>query len=399
MVAGHLQVKKGNYYLVLSLKDENNKSFKKWISTGLKEKGNKKRAEEMLIEARRSHSLCQCNEGDELLFSDYLQNTWLPISEKNVETSTYAGYQGMIKSVIAPYFKERNILLTKLAPKNIQDFYTEQLKRVKGTTAIHYHAVIHKSLKHAVLMDMIPYNPADRVERPQKEQFIAGYYSVTQLQELFEKSKDEDISLLIRFTAFYGLRKSEALGLKWSAINFENGTIEINHTVTSTYLNGKKQTIQKDRTKNKSSYRTLPLVDNFKDELMELREYQKKMKKLCKECYHVEYEEYVFVDAMGELLHSDYVSRRFKSILKKNQLPEIRFHDLRHSCASLLLGCGVDMKQIQEWLGHSDYSTTANIYAHLQSDSKKVAASAMELALNFSEGHNKEDNEQEKSTG
>ena len=107
--------------------------------------------------------------------------------------------------------------------------------------------------------------------------------------------------------------------------------------------------------------------------------------------YHVEYEEYVFVDAMGELLHSDYVSRRFKSILKKNQLPEIRFHDLRHSCASLLLGCGVDMKQIQEWLGHSDYSTTANIYAHLQSDSKKVAASAMELALNFSEGHNKED--------
>ena len=125
------------------------------------------------------------------------------------------------------------------------------------------------------------------------------------------------------------------------------------------------------------------MVDNFKDELMELREYQKKMKKLCKECYHVEYEEYVFVDAMGELLHSDYVSRRFKSILKKNQLPEIRFHDLRHSCASLLLGCGVDMKQIQEWLGHSDYSTTANIYAHLEFSSKISSADALLLGLNL----------------
>ena len=94
---------------------------------------------------------------------------------------------------------------------------------------------------------------------------------------------------------------------------------------------------------------------------------------------------YVFVDAMGNLIQPDSVTTGFPQLLKENGLRRIRFHDLRHSCASLLLKEGVPMKQIQEWLGHSDISTTANIYAHLDSQSKNLSARTMANTLTLPE--------------
>lgn len=102
---------------------------------------------------------------------------------------------------------------------------------------------------------------------------------------------------------------------------------------------------------------------------------------MCGKCYNTEYLEYIYVDEMGDLLRPNYVTDTFKRVLEKNGLRPIRFHDLRHSCASLLLANGVPMKQIQEWLGHSDFSTTANIYAHLDHSSKLLSAQAMVQGL------------------
>lgn len=99
----------------------------------------------------------------------------------------------------------------------------------------------------------------------------------------------------------------------------------------------------------------------------------------------VEYLEYICVDEMGNLIKPSYVTYCFSRILRDNNLCRIRFHDLRHSCASLLLVGGVPMKQIQEWLGHSDFSTTANIYAHLDFHSKLNSADAMLLGLDMGE--------------
>ena len=87
--------------------------------------------------------------------------------------------------------------------------------------------------------------------------------------------------------------------------------------------------------------------------------------------------EYICVDEMGTLISPHYLTSSFPKLLEKNNLRHIRFHDLRHSCASLLLANGVPMKQIQEWLGHSDFSTTANVYAHLDYNSKLSSADAM----------------------
>ena len=142
-------------------------------------------------------------------------------------------------------------------------------------TVIHYHANIHKALKYAVKMDLIPFNPADKVERPKKQRHIADYYRQEELERLLEASKDHPYSLLIQMTAFYGLRRSEALGLKWDAIDFERDTITIKHIVTNAKIDGKCEIVCADRAKTKSSLRFLPLVSNIREKLLVLREQQK----------------------------------------------------------------------------------------------------------------------------
>ena len=102
---------------------------------------------------------------------------------------------------------------------------------------------------------------------------------------------------------------------------------------------------------------------------------------MCGKSYNKDYPGYICVDEMGRLLSPHYLTEAFAMLLKKHGLRKIRYHDLRHSCASLLLTNGVPMKQIQEWLGHSDFSTTANVYAHLECNSKRLSAAAMTNGL------------------
>ena len=113
--------------------------------------------------------------------------------------------------------------------------------------------------------------------------------------------------------------------------------------------------------------RTLPLVPFMRERLLALKEEQQENRRLCGRSYIKEYLEYVCVNEIGDLIKPHYVTESFPKLLKAKGMRQIRYHDLRHSCASLLLANGVPMKQIQEWLGHSDFSTTANIYAHLDS--------------------------------
>ena len=240
---------------------------------------------------------------------------------------------------------------------------------------------MHKALKYAVKLDLIPGNPVDKVERPKLQKYMASYYTAQEMEELFQAARGSRLELIILFAAFYGLRRSEVLGLRWDAIDFEAGTLTIRHIVTSANIEGKHILIQADRAKTSSSLRTLPLVEGFAQRLRALKEQQKYNEKLCGNCYNQKFKGYLFVDEMGNLILPNTVTDNFAQLLKEHGLRKIRFHDLRHSCASLLLKQGVPMKQIQEWLGHSDISTTANIYAHLDSQSKQLSAATMEKAL------------------
>ena len=234
---------------------------------------------------------------------------------------------------------------------------------------------------YAVKLDLISSNPADKIERPKKERFMANFYDADEVNRLFEISKGTKLEIPILFGAFYGMRRSETLGMKWDAIDFERDTITIRHTLTTVALDGKRITVAEDRTKNKSSMRTLPLVPFVKERLLELKAEQEENRRLCGRSYVKDYTGYVCINEIGDIIKPNYVSCGFPKLLEEHGLRRVRYHDLRHSCASLLLANGVPMKQIQEWLGHSDFSTTANIYAHLEYSSKVISADAMLAGL------------------
>ena len=377
MVAGHLSEKKGYFYAVLTYYDRNGKRKFKWIPTGFPVKGNKKKAEAFLQEARREfqpepEKLIH----DEILFADYMEQ-WLEIVKSTISISTYSSYSNCVKKIIAPYFRERNIMLQELQAKDIQNFYLHELRRVSANSVIHYHANIHKALKYAVKIDLIDVNPADKVERPKKNKFIGSFYDADEVNRLFEISEGTKLEIPVLLGAFYGLRRSEAIGLKWNAVNFEKNTLSIHHTVVQCNIDGKRKLIAADTTKTTSSMRTLPLVPFVRERLLALKEKQAENRRLCGNCYNRDYLAYICVDDIGDLIKPSYVTEQFPKLLDKYDMRRIRYHDLRHSCASLLLKNGVQMKEIQDWLGHSDFSTTANTYAHLDYSSKLTSADAM----------------------
>ena len=390
MIAGHLQEKNGMFYVVLNYRDENGKRKTPWISTNLPVKGNKKRAENFMMDVRRNFVPPNVQRSEEreamqkgdILFTDFLLK-WLRVAKSTVKLTTYASYEMMATKIIIPYFQILNIKLKELTTEDIQDFYSAQLERVSANTVIHYHAVIHRALKYAVKIKTIQSNPAVNVERPRKEKFIGSFYDKKEINTLFDIIQGHPLEVAIKLAAFYGLRREEIIGLKWTAIDFENNTLTIQHTVTECNLDGKHIEVASDTAKTDSSLRTMPLVTNFREMLLAKKEKQEHYRKLCGRSYCKEYLDYIFVNEMGERWKPRYLSDGFKRILEQNGLRRIRFHDLRHTCASLLLANNVPMKKIQEWLGHSDFSTTANIYAHLDFQSKISSAEAMLTGLDM----------------
>lgn len=391
MIAGHLRVRNDYYYIVLSYTDEKGKRQTPSFATNLKVKGNKKRAEDMLYEARKAKTeelekkkskrrKTYKDAEKDITFSDFILG-WLEMVKPSVELTTYAAYNNVVTKRVVPYFDKHfpQILLCDITPKMIQDYYTYCMKEegISANTVIHRHANIRKALQHAYKIGLIESNPADKIERPKKEKFESSYYNAQELEALFEAIHGDPCELAVIIAAFYGLRRSEIVGLKWKAIDFERKTITINHIVTEAVVDGKLTLIQKNKTKTKSSNRTLPLVKPFEELLLNIREKQEINKKLCGKCYCKDYLEYIYVNDLGELISPGYLTTHFPKFLKKHNLRQIRFHDLRHSCASLLYANGVPLKDIQEWLGHSDIATTSNIYTHLDYSTKVNSANAI----------------------
>lgn len=387
-VTASLQIKRNIYQVVLSYKDINGERKQKWISTGISAKGNNKRlANAKLEEIKKNYkkyipSLLTSNENDTSneYFEIYMQN-WLESYKHNIEENTYDSYCTVVNK-ITNYFSGKNIKLKDLKPKHIQDFYNSLYKKgLSSNTVLHYHANIRKALDIAMKLEIIPNNPADRIERPKKSQFIGDFYSIDELEKLFSACRNDPIKIVVLIASFYGLRRSEVLGLKWSSIDFEKNIITIKHKVIQRNAKKNRSMVLKDKTKNKASYRSLPLLPTIATALKKHKNQINKNKLICGNTYHKEFEDYICVDFKGKLFRPEYITDHFQIILKNNGLRHIRFHDLRHSCASLLLSKGVPMKAIQEWLGHSTYSTTANFYAHLEDNYKSFSADVLSSSL------------------
>lgn len=251
------------------------------------------------------------------------------------------------------------------------------VRKVSANTVKHHHANIHKALSYAYKTDLIQTNPADKVELPTIDKFVGHFYNAAQLEEMFKIFKGDPVEFGVIAASFYGLRRREVLGLRWDAIDFEEKTITICHTVNETRIDGKYTLVLADTTKTKSSYRTLPLVAPFEAILKRMKAEQDENRKLCGNCYCQDYLGYIYVNELGELIKPGYLSSHVPAVLKEHNMPPIRFHDLRHSCASLLFSQGVSLKEIQAWLGHSTIGTTANIYTHLDENNKLSSANAI----------------------
>ena len=382
LVAGHLTLKNGRYYAVLNYRNAGGQRKTKWISLGLPEKGNKRKAEAELARLRAEFEPPK-EVGDlssDMLFADYLLE-WLEIAKGRLAVATYSSYAAMIKKPVGPYFRQRNLTLRELEARHLQMFYSEMLRKVTPNTVIHYHAIIHSALKYAVKTDMLVQNVADKVDRPKKNSFQPVFLSAEEMQKMFEALRGTKLELPVLVAAFYGFRRGEVLGLKWDAIDFERGTISVIRTVTTITVDGKQTENEQQSAKTKSSLRTLPLIGSFREYFLQVKEAQELNKQVCGNCYNHEYDGFVFVDELGERMRANYLTSAFPKFLEDHGLRRMRFHDLRHSCASLLLANGVPMKQIQEWLGHSDIGTTANIYSHLDYKSKITSANVMDNIL------------------
>ncbi|MBO0468525.1 site-specific integrase [Enterococcus plantarum] len=352
-------------------------------------KGNKKRAQVILdnsiqkLQDELSNTIDSSSVKTD--FYEFLQR-WLIIIKASVQDTTFSVYQKQVNGRIKRFFYDtKKYTLEGLKPNDIQEFYfTILTDNCTTNTVIHYHAIIRKSLQYAVKNDLIDSNPADKVEKPQKNTFIGSFYSIEETQKLFECMARTKLEIPTLLACFYGLRRSEVLGLRWSSIDFSNKVITINHVVTNIEIDGVRKIRKKNRTKTKSSFRSLPLVPEVEEKLLQVKLEQQQRKKLLQTGYSNEFLDYICVDELGKILKPDFITKKFKKLLiQYEDLRIIRFHDLRHTCASLLLASDVSLKEIQDWLGHSDFSTTANIYAHLDSKSKKTSASAMSKTLNL----------------
>lgn len=358
-MTGSIQEKKGYLYTVIYVKDSTGKSKPKWKSTGLTAKGNKRRAEQILRERIMEYEQKSKVINKDTLFVAFMRQ-WLEVIKSQVKESTFNQYQRIVENSIVPFFGPMNINLQDLEPIHIQQYYKSKIDEgLSGNTVKHHHANIHKALQYALKLNWIAYNPADRVELPKVKEFMVNFYNDRQIKELLSQIKGDVIETPVLLAATYGLRRSEVLGLKWDAVDFERHTITIKHTVVPN-LHG---LICADSTKNKTSTRTLQMLPFIEGYLKNIRKHQKQMQKM--QPYSYMESDYVCTWDNGSLIQPDYLTRHFKSFLQRNGLPVIRFHDLRHSSASLLIANGCSLKEVGEWLGHSCITTT-NRYAHLQ---------------------------------
>ena len=363
-MTGSLTIKNGKYYAVLNIY-ENGKRKKKWICSELSEKGNKRRAEQFLREKLAEYERMEGIVRTDIRFSDYVR-IWLDHIARNVDVVTMQGYQILADAHILPYFDELGIKLADIDRKAIQRYIDQKHRngRLDGKGGLSARSlklhknIINQTLNLAVQNKLLPSNPCQFVVLPQVLRYESTFYNERQLRELFEALRNDPILPLVKITSLYGLRRSELLGLQWDSIDFEGKTMTIRHTVSKVT-----EVVAKDKTKNASSRRTFPLTS----EALEIFKTAKCQEEQNRIAFGREYQEntYVFKWPDGHPYSPDYISERFRNLLKKHNLPHIRFHELRHSCASMLLAMGWNLKDVQEWLGHSDIKMTANIYSHL----------------------------------
>lgn len=380
-MTGSLQTKNNKYYAVLNFRNKNGKRVQKWIPLNLSTRGNKRKAEVLLNDLLTQYQGLEAVEPINTLLSQHIAS-WIEYDRPHITVTTYNQYINMLNIHIAPHFDSLGITVGKVTPGDLEDYYNYKVAQgLSPNTVIKHHAIIRSSLQWALKHQYIRYNPADLATKPSRVHYTANQpYTVEEIVQLLTLTQNEPIAVPIFIASFYGLRRSEILGLRWSAIDFQGGWIHIDTTVVKEKIGDNiVSTVRDNTTKTEYSKRTLPLCPYTYNYFCNIYNRQRSQKELCGASYNQTYLDFVCVDEMGMLLQPDFVSQKFQKLLAKYGLRPIRFHDLRHSCATIMLYLGYSMKDIQTWLGHSNYSFTANTYIHSSNEAH------LNMAQTFSE--------------
>ncbi|MBO5319678.1 MAG: site-specific integrase [Ruminococcus sp.] len=393
-------IKNGKQYVVFDYKDNTGKRKRKWVATGLPEKCTKKAlkdaVDEIVAEFDKNWSNAQVVISKEMNgendteaayvnqpLSDFFSK-WATAIKPNVARTTLQSYKRNVKN-FQDYISEKypDLTLAEINHMHIQEFLNHKLDSgCKGSSVKVYYLSLHSAFAWAVKMEILTQHPMDKMVVPRADRHEAVFYNEDELNELFKVFKGHKLELIVNIAAYYGLRRCEIVGLTWDSIDFKKKTISIERKVVCDYdENGKSKLFVETRLKTNSTRRTLPLIPHIEELLLEKKKMDKHYKKLGGKEYNTEFDGFVCCDPFGNLISPNIVTHDFHYWIKKNGLKMLRFHDLRHSCASLLLANDIPMKAIQEWLGHSNFTITANLYSHLEYNAKVASAETIARVL------------------
>lgn len=287
---------------------------------------------------------------------------------KRRKANTIKSYQDYIDCHIKP--KLGSIPTAELTLDDLEKFYAEYLMTHAVSSARKVHVVIRGAVKEAIRDGIFQYNFADRVEFPTSHKFSgAVVYTPDEVEKLLSAAKaaGEPIRAAVTLAVCYGLRRSEVVGLRWKDIDFEGNSLTVSNTVVQ---NGELK-IEAELTKTKAGNRSIALLPVTIPYLKELKEKQEAAKLKTDKVV-------AWMD--GQEVRPDFISRKTGQLMKKCGLPVIRFHDLRHTAASLLAP-HVTPEQLRDFLGHEHISTTYDVYTHVLNDQKKATSAAMNEVL------------------
>src|SRR5215217_4048616 len=307
---------------------------------------------------------------------DYLDR-WLSDSVRGtVRESTYSRDKYLITNHIKPALGR--LKLTNLNALHLQGLYRDRLDSgLSGSTVQKVHHVLHKALAQAVKWNLIPRNPADGVKAPTPTPKEMRPLSAKEAWQLFEAAQDDRLEALYVLAVHTGMRRGELLGLKWEDVDLDSSTIRVCRTLTR-IDNGNRLALGEPKTKK--SRRSVRLTQRSFEAFKRHRVRQAEEKLKTGSLY--QHQGLVFANKSGGLINpSNLRQRSFAPLLKRAGLPQITFHDLRHTCASLLFQKNVHPKFVQELLGHASIAITLDTYSHMLPGMGGEAADAMREVL------------------
>ncbi|KGN00756.1 integrase [Clostridium novyi A str. 4570] len=313
--------------------------------------------------------------------------TWLyEFRVNNLKPSSFERYDGIYRKYIlnSPIGE---IKLSELRAKDIQTYYNNLHDNGISSSVINtINGFLYTCLESALKQNYIYQNYCKLVTLPKIIKDDKFTVFTLQEQNIFlnniQGHKYETAFILALGT---GLRLGELLGLKWSDIDFDNNTLSVSRAIKRTTIINKqgerKSQIIEQLPKTKTSIRTVPIPTNIMEKLKESKQKHSVIKKENEDLYNNT--DYIFSDKLGNPLDPKRIPRNFKSVLKKAGLKDIKFHSLRHTYATRLFEAGVPIKTVQTLMGHSDITTTMNIYTHVMPEEKNKAAEKINVLFSL----------------